>query len=65
MIIKDFGKSKVLFFEKGIGKMFWNKQTEPQGYPKAYKSTSRVKFVYSKWQKRKTEKIRFFNIMLY
>ena len=55
MIIKDFGKSKVLFFEKGIGKMFWNKQTEPQGYPKAYKSTSRVKFVYSK-KKTKKEK---------
>ena len=24
-----------------------NKQTEPQGYPKAYDGTSRVKFVYS------------------
>ena len=25
-----------------------NGQTEPQGYPKAYKGTSRVKFVHSK-----------------
>lgn len=32
----------------GIGKIVWNVQTEPKGYPKVYKGTSRVRFVHSK-----------------
>jgi hypothetical protein len=42
-------KSFLLFYTLlGIGKMAWNGRIEPQGNPKLYKGTARVRFGNSK-----------------
>ena len=43
-----FLRSALFLQANRLGKKMQIKQTEPKGYPKAYNSTSRVKFVWSK-----------------